>query len=145
MDHRSREREPTREAQVRQDGVLPLRHVAGERQVDVQQDEGHTRQEADDADADGVVTRRVVLVEDALRLGVFGGVDVALRRDAGEHHQGKQLRGTKGSDEDNVSVRPAGDVWNQWRDADCWRRRRCHDKLKHVAQSHNSEIQFKPS
>lgn len=109
MDHRSREREPTREAQVRQDGVLPLSHVAGKRHVDVQQEEGHARQEADDAYADGIVTRRVVLVEDALHLGVFGGVDVALSRDAGEHHQGKQLRGAKGSDEDNVSVRHAGD------------------------------------
>lgn len=83
--------ECTWEAQVCQDGVLPLRHIAGERNVDVQQEEGHARQEAEDADANSVLARRVVLVEDAFRLGTFGGVDVAFCRDAGKHHQGKQL------------------------------------------------------
>lgn len=81
----------TWESQISDDGVLPLLSVAHERNVNIQHQEGHTGQEGDHADADGIVTRWIILVKDALCLSAVGCVDVSLCGDAGEHHQGKDL------------------------------------------------------
>lgn len=79
----------TWESQVYNEQGLPFRSDAHKRQVNVQQQEEHTCQEANHADANSVTARRVILVEDALGLRIEGRVDVSLCGDAGKHHHAK--------------------------------------------------------
>lgn len=82
----------TRESQVSNDSKPPLLCVAHKRQVNVQHEEGHTCQESNHPDTDCIMTRRVVVIENAFDLSFVGGVDVALSRDTGKHHHGKNLQ-----------------------------------------------------
>ncbi len=79
----------TWESQVGHDNIFPFLCVAHKRHVNIQHQEGHTCQEGNHPDADGVLARRVVLVEEALCLRAEGRIDVSLCGDAGKNHQGK--------------------------------------------------------
>lgn len=86
----------TWEYEVCHDSILPFLCVAHKRHVNVHYHEGHRCQERNDPDAHSIVTRRVILVEDALGLGTVDSVDVSLCCDASEHHQGKYLHWNRG-------------------------------------------------
>lgn len=87
--HEPEEGPEGRDADVRQDGLLPVLHAADLREVDVQGQVEQAGEEGEHAHGHAIAAGVGVAVVDAELLALGGAVEVALVHDGAEHHDGE--------------------------------------------------------